>query len=138
MVAPYARLPRAGHVTGGSWETVGPRPARPRPRGSVGRRRVESAIFAGSTVIRRKYIVLVLESQPEGEEDLALRVHPAIHALFDAVDRAQRDLGLARELRLGHEAVLSELAHAVAGTGREHRLGILLFHSGSSSLGRVP
>ena len=57
---------------------------------------------------RRKHLVLVLEAQPEREQDLALRVHAAVHALFDAVDRAQRD----RALRASWAWVISRFSRS--------------------------
>ncbi len=64
-------------------------------------------------VRRRKDLILVLESQAERKEDLPLGVHAAVHALFDAVNRAKRDLGFAGQLRLGHQAILSQLPNAI-------------------------
>ena len=44
--------------------------------------------------VRREHVVLVFEAHAEREQDLALRVHAAVHALLDAVDRAKRDRAL--------------------------------------------
>src|SRR5688572_3645874 len=76
------------------------------------RRRI-AAELARHHASRREHVVLVLEPQTEREQDLALRVHPAVHALLDAVDRAQRDLRLASQLCLRHQPVLAQLADPV-------------------------
>ena len=55
----------------------------------------------------REHLVFFLEALAQCQKDLSLRVHPAVHALLDAVNRAKRDLGLSGQLRLGHQPVLT-------------------------------
>src|SRR5262245_31990953 len=111
-------------------------------RGARSRRTTRSEA-AGELVLdtraeRREHLILVLEAQAEREQDLALGVHAAVHALLHAVDRAEGDPRLAGELRLGHESILPQFAHPV----RLH-LGPVRFHAwhslGSGARGgRVP
>ena len=59
--------------------------------------------------------ISVLKSKTQREEDLALCVHPAVHAFFHAVDRPKSNVSLPGELGLRHQLVLSQFAHAIAG-----------------------
>jgi hypothetical protein len=62
---------------------------------------------------RREYVILVLEAHPQSKQDLALRVHAAVHSLFDAVNGAKRHFGLAGQLRLRHEPILAQFAYSI-------------------------
>src|SRR5262245_30907436 len=75
-----------------------------RRRASVGSedRRVLAAVPELEGRSRREHVILVFEAHAEREQDLALGVHAAVHALLDTVDRAKGDLGLPRELGLRH------------------------------------
>lgn len=67
----------------------------------------------GSRKRGREDLILVFEAHSESEQDLALGIHAAVHALFDAVNGAKRDLGLPGQLRLRHEPVLAQLTYSV-------------------------
>lgn len=73
----------------------------------------------------RKHLVLVFEAQSESEQDLPLGIHAAVHALFDTVDRPERDLCFSRKLGLGHQAIFTKLSNAIL----SNRVRFINFHS---------
>ena len=81
---------------------------RGRRRASVARRKERLHTPDG-----REDLVFVFETQTQRKEDLALRVHPAIHPFLNAVDRPKCDFGLPSELRLGHQPILTQLTDSI-------------------------
>ena len=73
----------------------------------------------------RKHLIFVFEAQSESEQDLSLGVHAAVHTLFDTVNRPKRDLCLARELGLCHQAIFTKLANPILSS----RVRFSNFHS---------
>ena len=73
----------------------------------------------------RKHQFLVFKAQAERQKDLPLGIHAAVHPLLDAVNRSESHFGSSRELRLGHELVLTHLSDAIAlkHTARVRRFG---------------
>ena len=56
---------------------------------------------------------------------VSLRIHPAVHALLDTVDRAKCDLRFARELGLGHQAIFAQFANSIL----SNRVRFINFHN---------
>jgi GTP cyclohydrolase II len=73
----------------------------------------------------REHLVLVFEAQSECEQDLPLRIHPAVHALFDTVDRPKRDFRFARKLGLGHQTIFAQFSNSIL----SNRVRFINFHN---------
>src|SRR5689334_21778914 len=58
-------------------------------------------------------LLAVRNLEPEGKDDLALGVQPAVLPALHAVDGEDRDARAARQLGLGQELLLSQLLHGV-------------------------
>ncbi len=96
------------------------------------RRRFRSRHHQLHQPLGRKDLILVFEAKSESKEDLALGVHPAVHALLDAVNRPKCYLGFPGKLCLSHQPILSQLADAILA---EHPL-IILFHAYDPTIDR--
>jgi len=59
--------------------------------------------------------ISILKSQAERKEDLALGVHPAVHAFFHTVNRPKSYVSFAGQLGLRHQLVLTQFAYTIAG-----------------------
>jgi hypothetical protein len=74
---------------------------------------------------RRKDLIFVLESKPEGEKNLSLGIHSAVHSLLDAMNRPKSNFCLTSKLGLGHQSVFSQLTDPIL----SNRPSLTAFHT---------